>query len=59
MRLSWNEIRVRAGGFTHGRELVEYLFGLYERMVAPLEAEMKGKSGQRSGRRPARGKARR
>ena len=49
----------RPGGFASERERVEHLFGLHEKMMAPLEARMKGKSRRRSGRRPARGKARR
>ena len=49
----------RPGGFASERERVEHLFGLYEKMTAPLEARMKEKSRRRSGRRPARGKARR
>ena len=49
----------RRGGFASERERVEHLFGLYEKMMSPLEARMKGKSRRRSGRRPAREKARR
>ena len=47
------------GGFASERERVEHLFGLYEKMIAPLETRMEGKSRRRSGRRPARGEARR
>lgn len=45
MRLSWNEIRTRAldrlyapKGFTSDFERVAHLFGLYEKLTAPLEA---------------------
>ena len=37
----------RPGGFASERERVEHLFGLYEKMTAPLEAEMKGKRKRR------------
>jgi len=33
----------RRGGFASERERVEHLFGLYEKMTAPLEARMKEK----------------
>ena len=33
----------RRGGFASERERVEHLFGVYEKMRSPLEAEMKGK----------------
>ena len=37
----------RPGGFASERERVEHLFGLYEKMTAPLEAGMKRKPKQR------------
>ena len=40
----------RPGGFASERERVEHLFMLYEKMRAPLEAEMKGKTGRRKRR---------
>ena len=40
----------RPGGFASERERVEHLFGLYEKMTAPLEAEMKGKRKRRRAR---------
>ena len=33
----------RRGGFASERERVEHMFALYEKMIAPLEAEVKGK----------------
>ena len=47
MRLSWNEIRARAGGFASERERVEHLFGLYEKMTAPLAVKQKPKRQKR------------
>ena len=37
----------RRGGFASERERVEHLFALYEKMIAPLEAEVKGKRKRR------------
>ncbi len=37
----------RRGGFASERERVEHLFGVYEKMRSPLEAEMKGKRRRR------------
>ena len=45
MRLSWNEIRSRAAEFARKWEGVEYLLGLYEKMMEPLVA--KGVRGRR------------
>ena len=41
----------RRGGFASERERVEHLFGLYEKMMAPLETEMKPKRKQRKRKR--------
>ena len=41
----------RPGGFASERERVEHLFGLYEKMTAPLEAGMKRKPKQRQRKR--------
>ena len=41
----------RPGGFVSERERVEYLFGLYEKIMAPLEAGMQGKRKRRVRRR--------
>ena len=41
----------RPGGFASERERVEYLFGLYEKMMAPLEAGMQGKRQRRTRKR--------
>ena len=38
----------RRGGFTVERERVEHLFGLYEKMMAPLTVKPKGKRRQRT-----------
>ena len=40
----------RRGGFASERERVEHLFGLYEKMRAPLELEARGKSKRRKRR---------
>ena len=37
----------RPGGFASERERVEHLFGLYEKMTAPLEAGMREKPRRR------------
>ena len=37
----------RKAPFTSERERVEHLFGLYEKMVAPIEAAAKGKAKRR------------
>ena len=41
----------RPGGFASERERVEYLFTLYEKIRAPLEAARQGKPGRRKGNR--------
>ena len=40
----------RPGGFASERERVEHLFGLYEKMMTPLEAGMRGKRKRRKGK---------
>lgn len=37
----------RRGGFASERERVEHLFGLYEKMMAPLAVKPKGKRKRR------------
>ena len=44
------DLLYRPGGFASERERVGHLFGLYEKMTAPLEAGMRGKPRRRQRR---------